>query len=44
MTPESLPAQAARVLDDHWNGHPVRLLGVAVSNFVEDAPGQLKLF
>jgi DNA polymerase-4 len=44
MTPESLPAHAARVLDDHWNGHPVRLLGVAVSNFVEDAPGQLKLF
>jgi DNA polymerase-4 len=44
MTPESLPVHASRVLDEHWNGRPVRLLGVAVSNFVEDTPGQLKLF
>jgi DNA polymerase-4 len=44
MTPESLADHAARVLTDHWNGRPVRLLGVALSNFVEDTPGQLKLF
>jgi DNA polymerase-4 len=44
MTPESLPAHAERVLADHWNGRPVRLLGLALSHFVEDAPGQLKLF
>jgi DNA polymerase-4 len=44
MTPDSLSDHAARVLSDHWNGRPVRLLGVALSHFVEDAPGQLKLF
>jgi DNA polymerase IV len=44
MTPESLAAHAIRVLTDHWNGRPVRLLGVALSNFVEETPGQLKLF
>ncbi len=44
ITPETLPGHAARVVADHWNGRPVRLLGVALSNFIEDAPGQLKLF
>ena len=44
MTAQSLPAHASHVLTEHWDGRPVRLLGVALSNFVEDAPGQLKLF
>ncbi len=44
MTAQSVPDHARHVFMDHWDGRPVRLLGVALSNFVEDAPGQLKLF
>lgn len=43
MTAQSLPDHARQVLADNWDGRPVRLLGVALSNFVEDTPGQLKL-
>ena len=43
MTAQSLPAHARQVFTDNWDGRPVRLLGVSLSNFVEDAPGQLKL-
>jgi DNA polymerase IV len=43
MTAQSVTGHATRVLTDHWDGRPVRLLGVALTNFIEDAPGQLKL-
>jgi thymidine phosphorylase len=32
-----------RLLQDNWNGRPVRLLGIGVSNFLEEQPGQLSL-
>lgn len=44
MTGDTLAGHAARVLADHWDGRHVRLLGVALSNFIEDTPGQLTLF
>lgn len=43
MTPESLTSLASYLLETHWNGRPVRLLGLGLSNFVEQQPGQLAL-
>jgi DNA polymerase IV len=43
VRPDSLREQVLRLLEDNWNGRPVRLLGVGVSNFLEEQPGQLPL-
>jgi DNA polymerase-4 len=43
MTAQVLPGHAKHVFTDNWDGRPVRLLGVALSNFVEEKSGQLKL-
>jgi DNA polymerase-4 len=44
ITADSLKGLSEQLLQDHWSERPVRLLGIAVSNFVDDQPGQLSLF
>jgi DNA polymerase-4 len=41
---EALGPLARRLFDENWDGRPVRLLGIGVSNFVEERPGQLSFF
>lgn len=40
----ALPGHALLLFDTAWNGKPVRLVGVGVSNFIPDEPDQLPLF
>lgn len=43
---DDLYVQALQLLDDNWNGEPVRLLGISLSDFAEGAQltSQLNLF
>ena len=44
ITEDSLKRLSEQLFRNHWSERPVRLLGIAVSNFVDDQPGQLSLF
>ncbi|MBV9279249.1 MAG: DNA polymerase IV, partial [Chloroflexi bacterium] len=44
LTADTLEQIGKTLLQETWDGRPVRLLGLAVSNFVETASGQLSLF
>ncbi|HEX6507581.1 MAG TPA: DNA polymerase IV [Chloroflexota bacterium] len=44
ILPNMVGQLATSLLDDHWTGSPIRLLGIAVSNFVEKQRDQLSLF
>jgi hypothetical protein len=40
----ALPGHALLLFGDAWNGKPIRLVGVGVSNFIPEQPDQLRLF
>jgi DNA polymerase-4 len=44
VTAETLSPRALRLFEDSWDGRPLRLVGLAVSNFIAAPIGQLSLF
>jgi DNA polymerase-4 len=44
VTAETLSGRALELFDESWDGRPLRLLGIGVSNFVTTPDGQLSLF
>jgi DNA polymerase-4 len=44
VTPEILTPRALEVFEEAWDGRPVRLIGLGVSNFIATPIGQLSLF
>lgn len=44
ITAEALGPAALQLLDESWDGRPLRLIGLGVSNFIAVPSGQLSLF
>jgi DNA polymerase-4 len=44
ITAELLRAGAARLFEEGWDGRPLRLMGLGISNFIAGPAGQLSLF
>jgi hypothetical protein len=44
VTAEMLGPEATALFDESWDGRPLRLMGLGISNFIPDSPGQLSLF
>jgi DNA polymerase-4 len=44
VTAEVLAPRARRLFEETWDGRPLRLMGVGLSNFVAEPAGQLSLF
>ncbi|HLJ67460.1 MAG TPA: DNA polymerase IV [Chloroflexota bacterium] len=44
ITAELLESQVLQLFEEGWDGRPLRLMGVGVSNFVTEPTGQLSLF
>ena len=44
LTPEMLASQALELFAEKWDGRPLRLMGLGISNFILGPSGQLSLF
>jgi hypothetical protein len=44
VTAENLAPRASQLFEETWDGRPLRLMGLGLSNFVTDPAGQLSLF
>jgi DNA polymerase-4 len=44
VTAEVLAPRALQLFEESWDGRPLRLMGLALSNFIADSAGQLSLF
>jgi DNA polymerase-4 len=44
ITPEALASGAPELFEESWDGRPLRLMGLGVSNFIAAPEGQLSLF
>jgi DNA polymerase-4 len=44
VTAEVLAPRALQLFEESWDGRPLRLMGLALSNFIADPAGQLSLF
>jgi DNA polymerase IV len=44
LTADMLSSQALQLFAEHWDGRPLRLMGLGISNFVLGPAGQLSLF
>lgn len=44
VTEEILGPEALQLFEESWDGRPLRLMGLGISNFIPESPGQLSLF